>query len=216
MPTVLSWLRGAGLRAIAGVTGADNPGARRAASRGLGLAGDITDDLDIVVATSAFGLGIDIPDVRGVIHLCVPESVNRLYQEVGRGGRDGNASVSLVLWTEADAQVAQQMTEARLIGADKAWKRWRSMTTSSTAAFNGDLVTVDLTTPTDDVTYPWSEANRYWNTQVLSAMDRAGMIQLEWPSPPEVPARRYGRAVAGGLREIPHRDVRPHPGRRPG
>ena len=43
---------------------------------------------------------------------------------------------------------------------------------------------VDLTTPTDDVTYPWSEANRYWNTQVLSAMDRAGMIRLEWPTPP--------------------------------
>jgi superfamily II DNA or RNA helicase len=185
--TVLSWLRGTGLRAVAGVTGADNHSARRAASRGLSLAGDITDDRDIVVATSAFGLGIDIPDVRGVIHLCVPESVNRLYQEVGRGGRDGNASVSLVLWTDADAQVAQQMTEARLIGPDKAWKRWQSMIASSTAAFNGDLVAVDLTTPTDDVTYPWSEANRYWNTQVLSAMDRAGMIQLEWPTPPDVP-----------------------------
>ncbi len=186
--TVLSWLRGAGLRAVAGVTGADNHTARRAASRGLDLGGNIEDDRDIVVATSAFGLGIDIPDVRGVIHLCVPESVNRLYQEVGRGGRDGNASVSLVLWTDSDARVAQQMTEARLIGPDKAWKRWRSMTTSHTAAFNGDLVTVDLTTPTEDVTYPWSEANRYWNTQVLSAMDRARMIQLEWPTPPDVPA----------------------------
>ena len=43
-----------------------------------------------------------------MIHLCVPESVNRLYQEVGRGGRDGNASVSLVLWTDADAQVARR------------------------------------------------------------------------------------------------------------
>jgi superfamily II DNA or RNA helicase len=188
VPTVLSWLRAGGLRAVSSVTGADNHGARRAASRGLGLAGDITGDRDIVVATSAFGLGVDIPDVRGVIHLCVPESVNRLYQEVGRGGRDGHASVSLVLWTDADAQVAQQLTEARLIGPNKAWKRWQSMTASGTAAFNGDLVAVDLTTPTDDVTYPWSEANRYWNTQVLSAMDRAGMIQLEWPAPPDVPA----------------------------
>jgi hypothetical protein len=187
VPTVLSWLREAGLRAIVGVTGADRPGARRAAILGLSLAGNVADDLDIVVATSAFGLGIDISDVRGVIHLCVPESVNRLYQEVGRGGRDGNASVSLVLWTDADAQVAQQMTEARLIGPDKAWKRWQAMTTSGTAAFDGDLATVDITTPTDDVTYPWSEANRYWNTQVLSAMDRAGMIHLEWPVPSDVP-----------------------------
>ena len=187
VPTVLSWLREAGLQAIVGVTGADRPGARRAAVLGLSLAGNVADDRDIVVATSAFGLGIDIPDVRGVIHLCVPESVNRLYQEVGRGGRDGNASVSLVLWTDADAQVAQQMTEARLIGPDKAWKRWQAMTTSGTAAFDGDLVTVDITTPTDDVTYPWSEANRYWNTQVLSAMDRARMIHLEWPVPSDVP-----------------------------
>jgi superfamily II DNA/RNA helicase len=188
VPAVLSWLRGAGMRAVAGVSGADSHLARRSASSGLSLAGDITSDLDIVVATSAFGLGIDIPDVRGVIHLCVPESVNRLYQEVGRGGRDGNASVSLVLWTNADAQVAQQMTEARLIGPDKAWKRWQSMTASRSAEFSGDLVTVDLTTPTDDVTYPWSEANRYWNTQVLSAMDRAEMIRLEWPNPPDVTA----------------------------
>ena len=49
-------------------------------------------------------------------------------------------------------------------------------------------MTVDLTTPTEDVTYPWSEANRYWNTQALLAMDRAGMISMEWPTPPDVPA----------------------------
>ena len=49
-------------------------------------------------------------------------------------------------------------------------------------------MTVDLTTPTEDVNYPWSGANRYWNTQALLAMDRAGMISLEWPTPPNVPA----------------------------
>ena len=50
------------------------------------------------------------------------------------------------------------------------------------------VMTVDLTAPTEDVNYPWSEANRYWNTQALLAMDRAGMISLEWPTPPDVPA----------------------------
>ena len=49
------------------------------------------------------------------------------------------------------------------------------------------ILAADLTAATDDVTYPWSEANRYWNTQALSAMDRAGMIRLEWPTPPNVP-----------------------------
>ena len=137
------------------------------------------------MATSAFGLGVDIPDVRAVIHLCVPESVDRLYQEVGRSGRDGKASVSMVLWTDTDAEVAQGMAEARLVGDEKAWKRWRGLRQGTV---RDDVMTVDLTTLTEDVNYPWSDANRYWNTQVLLAMDRARMIELEWPEPPEVPA----------------------------
>ena len=64
-------------------------------------------------------------------------------------------------------------------------------------------MTVDLTTPTEDVNYPWSDANRYWNTQVLLAMDRAGMIDLEWPEPAGGPGREHGRAVAGDLRGSP-------------
>ena len=170
---------------MASVAGNVSSAKRQQAVRGLRLAGEATDDLDIVVATSAFGLGVDIPDVRAVIHLCVPESVDRLYQEVGRSGRDGKASVSMVLWTDTDAEVAQGMAEARLVGDEKAWKRWRGLRQGTV---KDDVMTVDLTTLTEDVNYPWSDANRYWNTQVLLAMDRARMIDLEWPEPPEVPA----------------------------
>jgi hypothetical protein len=183
--TVRSWLDGAGLTSVASVAGGVSSRKRQQAVRGLRLAGDAADDLDIVVATSAFGLGVDIPDVRAVIHLCVPESVDRLYQEVGRSGRDGKASVSMVLWTDMDAEVAQGMAEARLVGDEKAWKRWRGLRQGT---IKDKVMTVDLTALTEDVTYPWSDANRYWNTQVLLAMDRAKMIELEWPEPPEVPA----------------------------
>jgi ATP-dependent DNA helicase RecQ len=183
--TARSWLDGAGLTSVAGVAGGVSSRKRQQAVRGLLLAGNNADDLDIVVATSAFGLGVDIPDVRAVIHLCVPESVDRLYQEVGRSGRDGKASVSMVLWTDTDADVAQGMAEARLVGDEKAWKRWRGL---RQGPVKDKVMTVDLTALTEDVTYPWSDANRYWNTQVLLAMDRARMIELEWPEPPEVPA----------------------------
>src|SRR5262249_19064985 len=64
------------------------------------------DELDVVVGTAAFGLGVDKDDVRAVVHCCVPESLDRFYQEVGRGGRDGKACASLLLHTEADLDVA--------------------------------------------------------------------------------------------------------------
>ena len=59
-------------------------------------------EVDIVVGTSAFGLGIDYPHARSVLHACVPETLDRFYQEVGRGGRDGRASLSLIASTPRD------------------------------------------------------------------------------------------------------------------
>jgi ATP-dependent DNA helicase RecQ len=188
------WLRSAGYTAVTVVDGLVDARRRSAAVTGLRLAGPPNEDLDVVIATSAFGLGVDIPDIRAVIHLCVPESVDRLYQEVGRSGRDGRSTVSLVLWTEQDAAVARQMSEARLIGPDKAWKRWSRMLLGPRK--DGRL-TVDLTASHDEVKYPSSEANRYWNSHTLGAMDRAGMIRLHWPERPDI----AGDATEDDLRE---------------
>lgn len=67
-----------------------------------------TGELQLVFATSAFGMGIDIPDIRGVIHYLLPESIEQYYQQIGRAGRDGKASWGLLLYSNKNVQVRKE------------------------------------------------------------------------------------------------------------
>lgn len=84
------------------------------------------DRIDIMVATSAFGLGVDKRDVRAVVHACLPEDLHRYYQEVGRGGRDGWSTVSLLLPTVGDRGVALKLA-AKLLRPETLQGRWNAL-----------------------------------------------------------------------------------------
>ncbi len=92
----------------------------RAAAYHAGLSGSIRDRVqrhftvgrvDVVVATNAFGMGIDRADVRAVVHLAPPGSIEAYYQEVGRGGRDGEPAWGLLLTSAQDMALRRRLLE---------------------------------------------------------------------------------------------------------
>lgn len=195
-----------GFRRHAGVSGRNGAAERQDVVEGW-RTGEGSTRYDVVVATSAFGLGVDMPDVRAVIHACEPETIDRFYQEVGRGGRDGRPSVSCMLLGPRDRGIAERLSTPTTLAMETAEGRWTSMLAGAqTLPSTRLLVNLDARPPNVTMEGP---TNRQWNIGLLSALARMGVIELSARQSAEAQEEvSLNQAELDNYIEIsPHREV---------
>ena len=135
--------------------------------------------VDGIVATSAFGVGMDKSDVRMVIHGCVPESLDRFYQEVGRSGRDGCPSLSLTAFDQVDYQKAEGMVIPKIITENIGLTRWKNLISKAVKVDgNAELIRLDLTLVPFHLNKQ-NDANKAWNLRTILLLARARILELD-------------------------------------
>ncbi|MDP3841296.1 MAG: protein DpdF [Oxalobacteraceae bacterium] len=171
--TWASVLREGGLRRVEMFTGKTSASERERLLKQWGA-----NEIDGMVATSAFGLGVDKSDVRTILHATLPDSLDRYYQEVGRAGRDGRACAALLLHTAVDHAQARDLAFPRMISDEKGYERWTVLIDHSVPHDTiPDVSWVDLAILPAHLRMQ-SEASREWNVRALTLMARAGLIEL--------------------------------------
>ncbi|MGU3656009.1 protein DpdF [Methylobacterium fujisawaense] len=171
----LAALRDAGYRRVESFHG-DTPPRRRKE-----LVDAWRDDrIDLMVATSAFGMGVDKADVRAVVHACQPENLHRYYQEVGRGGRDGATATCLLMPTPRDRRVARELAPT-LLGDEKLRLRWAAMWRDARAVpgTDGDIHDLPTGARHDELMGKRSFGeNIRWNKRLLLLLLRSGALEV--------------------------------------
>ena len=87
----------------------------------------ISNEIRVMVCTNAFGMGIDKPDVRVVVHYDVPDCLENYYQECGRAGRDGKRAYAVLLFQPGELREIQKMTDLRYPSADQIKKIYTAL-----------------------------------------------------------------------------------------
>ncbi|MGJ5641404.1 RecQ family ATP-dependent DNA helicase [Formosa sp. S-31] len=130
----------------------------------------------VMVATNAFGMGIDKPDVKTVIHLNLPESLESYFQEAGRAGRNGDKAFAVILKNNSDAVLVKNQFLDVLPGIDFIKQVYRKLCNYCQISFGeGELSTHDFSFNSFCKTYNFNSALTFNALQVL---DRTSVIAL--------------------------------------
>lgn len=140
-------------------------------------------DVDIVVATSAFGVGMDKSDVRTVIHAGISENIDAFYQEIGRSGRDGKAAYCEVIY---HAKQLIRQSQIKKISIEIGYARWQSMWKHRNEVSECNYQ-VRVSTQANHIERN-TDANEIWNWKTLLMMQRAGLIRLSYPEVSDIPS----------------------------
>ncbi len=134
----------------------------------------IENKVRVMVCTNAFGMGIDKPDVRLVVHADMPDCLENYYQEAGRAGRDGKKSYAVLLYDQNDIEALREQPERRFPGMDKIREVYHALVNFlQIPSYTGENTAFDFQY---DVFVRNFKLNAFDTIYVLKALEQDGWI----------------------------------------